>query len=257
VTREKLPKKYESTKEKVQKDLNSAISVALTSDIWTSCQTKSYCCVTAHFINKDWELKSYLLETFDFCIDHTAANISLELLRVVEKWNIREKIICAVTDNAANMIAAVTTTGWRHLPCFAHSLNLVVHNSINSDKELCAVQTKCKNVISHFHRSVKSTEKLAEVQRQLSLPEHKLKQDVPTRWNSTYIMLERIFEQFDAITTALCLLNHNDLCLQAKDKHTISAALDLLKPFFEATEEISGEEYVSVSMIIPLTKLLQ
>ena len=80
------------------------------------------------------------------------------------------------------------------------------------------------------------TSKLAEIQRQLSLPEHKLMQDVSTRWNSTYIMLERFYEQFEAITTTLCLVNQNDLCLKAEDKATISKALQLLKPFLEATE---------------------
>ena len=108
-------------KAKVQKDLSSAISLALTTDIWTSRQTKFYCCVTAHLIDGDWELKSYLLETFDFCLDYTAANISMELHRVVESWNIQDKVICVVTDNAANMVAAISSTGWRHLPCFAHS----------------------------------------------------------------------------------------------------------------------------------------
>ena len=149
ITREILPKKYESTKAKIQEDMNTATSVALTTDIWTSCQTKSYFCVTAHVINgeKNWELKSYLLETFDFCSDQTAANISTEL-QVVESWNIQDKVVCVVTDNAANMVAAVSLTRWRHLPCFAHSLNLVVQNSIKSDLELSAVQTKCKNVVS-------------------------------------------------------------------------------------------------------------
>uniref|UniRef100_A0A1X7VHD4 BED-type domain-containing protein n=2 Tax=Amphimedon queenslandica TaxID=400682 RepID=A0A1X7VHD4_AMPQE len=255
ITREILPKKYESTKAKIE-EMNAATSVAHTTDIWTSCQTKSYCCVTTHLINGDWELKSYLLETFHFCLDHTAANISMELQRVVESWNIQDKIVCVVTDNAANMVAAISSTRWRHLPCFAHSLNVVVQNSIKSDPELFAVQTKCKNVVSHFHRSVKSTEKLGEIQLQLSLPEHKLVQDVSTRWISTYIMLERFYEQFEAITTTLCLVNQNDLCLKADGKDN-SRALQLLKQFLEATENISGQAYVSISMIVPLTKILQ
>ena len=111
-------------------------------------------------------------------------------------------------------------------------------------------------MLCHFHQSFKSTEKLAEIQHQLSLPEHMLMQDVSTHWNSTYIMLERFHEQFDAITTTLCLVNQNDLCLKAEEKDTISKALQLLKPFLEATENISGQAYVSISMIVRLTKIL-
>ena len=69
-------------------------------------------------------------------------------------------------------------------------------------------------------------------------------QDVSTRWNSTYIMLERFYEQFEAITTTLCLVNQNDLCLKVENKATISKALQILKPFLEATEIISGQAYV-------------
>ena len=100
------------------------------------------------------------------------------------------------------------------------------------------------------------TSKLAEIQRQLSLPEHKLMQDVSTRWNSTYIMLERFYEQFEAITTTLSLVNQNDLCLKAEVTTVISKTLQLLKPFLETTEIISGQAYVSISMIVPLTKIL-
>ena len=63
ITREILPKKYESRKAKIQEERNTATSVALTTDIWTSCQTKSNCCVTTHLVNGDWELKSRLSET--------------------------------------------------------------------------------------------------------------------------------------------------------------------------------------------------
>lgn len=98
---------------------------------------------------------------------------------------------------------------------------------------------------------------LREVQHQLSLPEHKLVQEVQTRWNSTYLMLERFHEQFEAITTTLCLLGHNDICLAVEEKQKINNALSHLKPFLEATKDISGQEYISSSLIIPLTKLLQ
>ena len=164
---------------------------------------------------------------------------------------------CVVTDNASNMVAAISKTPWRHLPCFAHSLNLVVQDSITRTSDISDLQKQCKDIVSHFHRSAKSTTKLREVQKQLSLPEHKLKQDVVTRWNSTYAMFERIHEQFEAITTTLCLVSQNQLCLTAEDKLLLSCSLEVLKPFLEATENISGDKYVSTPMIIPLIRLLQ
>ena len=69
--------------------------------------------------------------------------------------------------------------------------------------------------------------------------------------------MERVHEQFAAVTTALCLVGQKDLCLAPEDKHTIENALISLKPFLHATEAISGQNYVSVSLIVPLAKELQ
>ena len=257
IMRSILPDKYQKVKEEVRKELDATVNLALTTDIWTSRQTQSYCCVTVHYITDTWCLKSAVLETFEFNCDHTADNIASKLHTVATSWGIDEKVVCVVTDNASNMVSGISKTGWRHLPCFAHTLNLIVQDSIKKNSELSEIQNKYKEVVSHFHRSVKSSDKLKEVQQQLSLPEQKLIQEVPTRWNSTYLMLERFHQQFEAITTALCLLGQNQLCLAADEKEKIKSVLTYLKPFLDATEDISGETYVSVSMIIPLTKLLQ
>ena len=163
-----------------------------------------------------WGLRSLVLETFHFELSHTA-----------EKWNISEKIIAIVTDNASNIVAAVKIVGWNHVPCFAHTLNLVVSEAIKSDESVSVVKKKCKQIETYFHQSVKATEKLEKVQNQLNLPEHKLIQEVDIRWNSTFFMFNRIVEQHNAITTALCLT--------AEDFNLLKASLSGLQPFEIAT----------------------
>lgn len=59
--------------------------------------------------------ESFVLETFHL---HAA-----ELTRIGKEWNVSEKVVALVADNAANAIAAARITGWKHLPCFAHTLN--------------------------------------------------------------------------------------------------------------------------------------
>ena len=94
------------------------------------------------------------------------------------------------------------------------------------------------------------------MQKQLNVPELKLIQDVVTRWNSTYLIFELIVNQHNSITTTLCLLDKASLCLSSEEKDIITQSLRLLKPSLEATEDISGDMYVAISLIIPLTKMV-
>ena len=105
-----LPEKYSNMKSMVRERLNKSSEVAVTTDIWTSCQSLSYCCLTAHTVSDEWKLEEHIAQ---------------ELKRVVDNWKI-SSISCGVTDNASNMLAGIREAGWRNLPCFAHTLNLVV-----------------------------------------------------------------------------------------------------------------------------------
>ena len=70
-------------------------------------------------------------------------------------------------------------------------------------------------------------------------------------------MMERITSQHETVTTTLCLVDKSNMCLTTEEKDTIITSLKLLEPFLQATEDISGDKYVSISMIIPLARLLQ
>jgi hypothetical protein len=253
----KLPEKFKQVKAKVKIQLNDAAYVCLTTDIWTSRTTEGYITVTCHFIGESWQMVSFVLETFNLCVNHTAENIAAELVRIADEWNITEKVVAIVTDNAANMVVAIRITRWKHIPCFAHTLNLIVQGALSAAKETADLKKKCKDMVTFFHQSTKASDKLKEVQRQLGVPEAKLIQDVETRWNSTFYMFQRILEQQEAITTTLCLQGRNEMCLSASDKEHLKKAMDVLQPFETATTEMSAEKYVSVSKIIPLARSLQ
>jgi hypothetical protein len=84
----------------------------LTTDSWTSVCTENYIAVTAHYITADFTVGSCLLECVKYSDRHTADNLANELILVVNEWDIREKITVVVTDNAANIVAAVRQAGF-------------------------------------------------------------------------------------------------------------------------------------------------
>ena len=61
--------------------MSSCESAALTTDTWTSNVNDSYLTVTAHFINKSWELCTRVLFTSEMPEHHTGANIATRLLK--------------------------------------------------------------------------------------------------------------------------------------------------------------------------------
>ena len=113
----KLPEKYKEVKARVKNQLNSASHICLTTDIWISRTSQGYITVTCHFINESWKMQSFVLETFNLCVSHTAENIAAELKRIADEWEITAKVVALVTDNAANVVAAVRIVGWKHIPC--------------------------------------------------------------------------------------------------------------------------------------------
>ncbi|XP_035799093.1 E3 SUMO-protein ligase ZBED1-like [Amphiprion ocellaris] len=198
-------------------------------------------------------MQSCNLATIHVAVQHTADNISELLVKITDDWDITSKVHTVVTDSGANMVSAVWKTYWKHIPCFAHTLNLIV----KADTSLESILEKCGAVVRFFHHSTKATDKLKEVQSQLQLPQHRLMQAVDTRWNSVLYMLETLYEQQEAITTALCLLGRNSLCLNGEEWSHITQAIEALRPFEEATKEVSAEQYVTISKVITLVCLLQ
>ncbi|CAH0730113.1 unnamed protein product, partial [Brenthis ino] len=90
----------------------------------------------------------------------------------------------------------------------------------------------------------------------MNMRELKLKQDVSTRWNSTYDMLDRVVKIKDALIATLALVRA-DLALSLEDWTLIEKALPILKIFYEVTVEVSAEKSVSLSKVIVYCRLLK
>ncbi len=167
--------------------------------------------MTAHYICPEWVLKSVVLDTVRLVKSHITDNIAEEIRPVYNKWNILDKIHSVVTDNAAKMTAAIKQMNVRHTPCFAHTLNLVVQDSINNTENVQKLKEKIKTIVNFLHHSVKASGKLMQVQEQHKQPsKKKLIQDVETRWNSTHYMMERYIEH-DHVTHTLCYLGKTNV----------------------------------------------
>uniref|UniRef100_A0AAV2L4T4 HAT C-terminal dimerisation domain-containing protein n=1 Tax=Knipowitschia caucasica TaxID=637954 RepID=A0AAV2L4T4_KNICA len=101
---------------------------------------------------------------------------------------------------------------------------------------------KVKSITEFTRRSTVATAKLREMQQQMGQPQLILKQDVATRWNSTYYMLKRITEVKEPLISTLALINPQLQVLSQADWEIIKEACDVLQPFEEVTVELSAEK---------------
>ncbi|XP_031330565.1 zinc finger BED domain-containing protein 1-like [Photinus pyralis] len=159
-----------------------------------------------------------------------------------------------VSDNAANIKAAVQTElGWKHFGCFAHSINLVVNDGLKGE-DISQIINKVKYIVGHFKRSHSATQKLLTYQQNqgTGVP-LKLLQDVATRWNSTFYMLERFIALEDTVKATMALTNMDPTSHLTTDEWVaIKQILQVLKPFEKVTKTVSGEGYLTASLVIPL-----
>ncbi|KAK0137855.1 Zinc finger BED domain-containing protein 1 [Merluccius polli] len=155
------------------------------------------------------------------------------------------------------MIACGKALRLRHAICVAHTLNLIVKKSLDLTPVLSAIRTKARRLVGYFRSSTTAKKTLALIREQMGKPKLKLIQEVETRWNSTFQMLQRLVEQREPVGAALGGLVSDIPALTSEEYTNVTGCLSILSPFHEATVELSEEKRVSGSKVIPLLKMIE
>ena len=108
--------------------------------------------------------------------------------------------------------------------------------------------------MGHFKHSQLASSQLKAIQSNLGLPQHRLKQDVATRWNSTLYMLQSILSQKVALA-AYSTENDGIPHLSSHQLEIIEKVITVLKPVEDITQSISSEK--ASASIIPYVRALR
>jgi len=261
-----LTEKHKVIKNQVRSEIDECAAVSFTTDIWSSIKMEGYMTVTAHMISSDWEMKNYVLETKIMEESHTGVNIATRLGEVADAYGIpAEKRVAVVSDNASNMVVCLDTLkaeeSWENVKgvrCAGHTLQLCINAALKNHDPVTRTVGFGRRLVSAFKKSCTKTAALTEKQRSQNVVEHCLIQDVATRWNSTYSMLERLCEQRWPISAVLSDPNITRRADRSLDLTTEQWAIaedtaTILQPFVTLTEMLSKEENVStISAVLPL-----
>lgn len=101
-----IPQEFERAKAALFVELQSVTYMSLTTDCWSSRRMEPFMTVTVHSI-VNGQLESRVLVTCPMTGSHTANNLSSKLETIASECCLTEKVVCVVTDNASNIVAAV------------------------------------------------------------------------------------------------------------------------------------------------------
>lgn len=247
ISKSLIPLAYEKCLNSCKEKVKNITHACLTTDCWTSLNNESFIGVTIHYINENFELKSVLLKCSSLMVSHTAENLAQDINNCLEEWDLKGKIGIAVSDNAANITKAFEILRFRRFGCFAHTINLVV---IDALKDIEKTVDKVKQIVGHFRRSTATNGKFINYQKNNGAEPKKLIQDVVTRWNSTFYMLDRFVELENAVRATMGIINANLPVIALEEWELIKNVIVILKPFERVTKVVSGENYMTGSLVI-------
>ena len=132
-----IPTIDKSVLSKVQTLVDNANNISFTTDIWTNVSNHSFISVTEHCLDENFTSSTAVLRVVPFDESHSAANISTLLQGVMSDYNIaKHKVHTIVSDNAANITKGIRIAGCENLPCFLHTIQLVIKDSLHEQRIL-------------------------------------------------------------------------------------------------------------------------
>ena len=125
--------------------------ISFTSDLWnTTVSVNSLMSLTAHWLTEEFERKRAVLHAQAFDGSHTSDQIRMKFDEMFKQWKIEEdRIHLVVRNNGSNMVKALTDASLPHFGCFAHTLQLVVHDGVFSQRAVIDVLSLCRNIVGH------------------------------------------------------------------------------------------------------------
>lgn len=251
-----LPDLFQKVKKNILQVIKYHNGISFSIDLWTNeFTTQSFMSLTSHWINTEFQLESACLSCLPFNESHTAVNIKKSFFEILNNWNLSINDVHAVIhDNARNITKAFRDANTAHCSCAAHTLQLVINDVIFTDPDIDQLLRSCRKLVGHFKKSTNATSQLKAIQLSLGLPNLSLLQDVTTRWNSTFFMLERYLSMKQAIIL-FCSDNEECIPLLACQWNLAEKIVSILRPFEQITRNLSSEKS-TISIVIPIIKVL-
>ena len=250
---------HKELQNQLQKQIDEAADISLSIEIWKYKEGQKYMTVTGHFVSKNWEQKSVILNSV--LLDRFSTldvDIAEKLVQIMKNWEIESKVSSITTDGSELLASVVLQVNKPHVQCIAHVLNNMVQKSLKSSHDFECLVTKVRYMASLFDHSVEASEELRQLQTLERKTPIKLSKDSEAEWITTYKMLK----SYQELHTFILKLvkdetTEGNISLTSEEFDSLNRYVSLLEPFFLAAEEITSEGFISLSKCLPVFEILQ
>jgi hypothetical protein len=263
---------------------HAKLSIGL--DCWTSPFKQAFMAITGYFLDQHWEYREVLLGFEPLEGTHSGENLALVLSAILKQHQIIDRIMAITTDNASNnstMIAKIQKdypdARFIRLPCMAHVIQLSLNqllerikgNPLNDTvdmvwtkerskaarqrpkkRDIATTLTKARDLAIYINASPQRQEKFKDLQKTIRNPQLVPIQDVRTRWNSTYLMLQRAKRLQSELDRYCRLYDVDYMMLNSDEWRQIDYLLCLTKPFYIYTTALSKTKDVTIHNVFTL-----
>lgn len=169
-------------------------------------QRINHMCLTAHYIDEHWKLQKKVINFCQIC-SHKGKDIRRAVETCLSDWDLDDKVLTVTVDNASSNDTAcdylksklvkqsdhsILEGKWMHVRCIAHIMNLIVQKGL---KELGGSIDRIRATVQWVKLSPARLKRFKDFSIFEKIERGKsLCLDVPTRWNSTYLMLSVAIE---------------------------------------------------------------
>lgn len=268
---------------------NNDSKISLTIDSWTSIANRSYCGITCHFIDTNWNLTSFVLDFKAMSGQHSGQDIAQMVYDTLKDYRVENRIQGITTDNASanfkfvehlEVLIGIDNFNSKdcHFVCFAHVINLAAQEFMNIIK----VSAEDNAIVDVDSESEDSDEDVNNSENMLESPVNKIRCllkkikyseqlqikfsnccntasliptrpiiDIRTRWNSTFDMLNWAMK-YKIPLNILCDTNKDFINLKVEEPNwvLIGNIVKFLKPLKTLSSLLGGEKYCTLSMVV-------
>ncbi|XP_078149575.1 uncharacterized protein LOC144544904 isoform X2 [Carex rostrata] len=208
-----------------------------------------YVCVTAHFIDNDFNLVRRTIG-INIITDWNPLAITAQVQRCIDNWELPKKVLAFTTDQIINIESSKEILDGLTWGAGAIKLHCIINGLFN--KLLNFIRNELKTVFESIRKMIKFFVEDPKAMHPINQPaiEPKILQlDDPRRWDTTLNMLSNALAYKDVFDAYKGDNERFPLC---ENWNEVESAVELMKPIYEAVTILSSSQYPTSNLFLKI-----